>query len=203
MTSLTCSVLLIGRCESMSFTVALVALVGVLGGLNLLLTVGVIRRLREHTDLLGNRPRGAAGGPKVMLAAGERAAPFDAVTLDGEPVDENSLSGHPVLVGAFAQGCTSCEERRPDFVAYARSFPGGRDRVLAVLVGEADELTEMRAMLGPVARLVTEERPGGPVTSALGVKGYPAFAVFEPDGSVRTSGTVVEDLGPAPVLARI
>jgi hypothetical protein len=188
----------------MSFTVALVALVGVLGALNLLLTVGVIRRLREHTALLSNRPRGAAAdGPKVMLAAGEHAAPFHAVTLDGEPVDENSLTGSPTLLGAFAHGCTSCEERRPDFVAYARSFPGGRDRVLAVLVGPPDELTEMRALLEPVARLVVEERPGDPVTSALAVTGYPAFAVFEPDGAVRTSGTVVEDLGAAPVPARV
>src|SRR3954471_4137874 len=126
----------------MSVVLPLTVLVGLLGALNLFLTVGVIRRLRKHTELLGNRPAGTAAGPKVMLTAGERATPFQAVTVDGEPITEERLSGDPVLVGAFAQGCSSCEERRPDFVSYARSFPGGRDRVFAVLVGEGDEVSE-------------------------------------------------------------
>jgi hypothetical protein len=188
----------------MSVTLSVVVLLGLVGALNLFLTVGVIRRLREHTELISNRSTGKLKGPQVMLADGESAAPFQGVTTDGELITQASLSGQSQLVGIFAQGCTSCEERRPDFVAYAQTFPGGRSNVLAVLVGEPGELTEMRAMLAPVARLILQDRPGGPVTSALGVKGYPAFAVFNPDATVRASGTAVEDLGTtAPVPARV
>jgi thiol-disulfide isomerase/thioredoxin len=185
----------------MSFTVALVVLVGLLTVLNLALTVGVIRRLREHTERLSNRPA-RSSGPKVIAQPGEHAKPFAAVTVDAEQVSEAELVGAPTLIGAFAYGCTSCEERRPAFVELAKKFPGGRDRVLAVLVGGEDDLTAERAMLEPVARLVLQAEPGTGMTAALGVKGYPAFAVFGADGTVLSSATDVADLDELPAMAR-
>lgn len=177
----------------MSVTTILIVLIGVLATLNLFLTVGVIRRLREHTELLAKK--GRREGPKVMLAPGERPETFSAVTLDGEVVTDESLTEGPLtLVGVFAHGCSSCEERRPDFVAFAKDFPGGRDRVLAVMVGEEADLADMRVMLEPVAKLMVQDRPGGPLTSAFKVTGYPAFAVFNADGTVRSSGTAVDDI---------
>jgi hypothetical protein len=170
-----------------------VVLVGLLTVLNLGLTVGVIRRLREHTELLSNQTK-TAPAYQVMAAKGEQVQPFSAVTVDGDTISQTELLAAPTLVGAFAYGCTSCEERRPAFVEFAKGFPGGRDRVLAVLVGGEDDLTAERAMLEPVARLVLQDEPGVGMTKALGVKGYPAFAVFDAYGAVLTSGTQIDDL---------
>jgi thiol-disulfide isomerase/thioredoxin len=183
----------------MSLIAALAVLIGLLTLVNLGLTVGVIRRLREHTELLSKRVK--AAGAKVMVSAGERTEPFAAITVDRESVSEADLVGAPTLVGAFAYGCASCEERRPAFVEYAKTFPGGRDRVLAVLVGGEDDLTAERAMLEPVARLILQDEPSGEVTAALGVKGYPAFAVFDSAGVVLASGTEVSDLDRVAVTA--
>src|SRR4051794_39381673 len=106
----------------MSLTTALlilVILVGLLAVINLFFTVGVVRRLREHTELLTKKVKHEA--PKVMLTAGERPDSFSAVTLDGEEITENSFTEGPTtLVGVFAYGCSSCEERRPKFVEYAK-----------------------------------------------------------------------------------
>lgn len=183
----------------MSLLYAIVVPVAVLGLANLFLVVGVIRRLREHTEMLTKQVK--TSGPKVMLGVGERAEPFAAATTEGSPFTEDSLArGTATLIGLFAHGCSSCEERRPDFVRYARDFPGGRNRVFAVLVGESEQVAAERALLEPIAQTIIEEHPGGPVTSALKVKGYPAFAVLNPDGTVHTSGTLVEDLSLNPDL---
>lgn len=178
----------------MSVALAVAILVGLLTVLNLALTIGVVRRLREHTELLANRPRQVT--VKVMAGPGERSKPFDAVTVDGDLISDADLTGGRTLVGILANGCTSCEERRPEFVELASRFPGGRDRVLAVLVSGSEDadLSVERAMIEPVARLALQERPGMGITEALGVTGYPAFALFDADGTVLSSGTALEDL---------
>ncbi|WP_328989056.1 hypothetical protein OG394_22785 [Kribbella sp. NBC_01245] len=178
----------------MSPALALAILAGLLTVLNLALTVGVIRRLREHTELFEARGNVKPPVVPVMALAGERSKPFTSVTTDGVQVTEADLTGGLTLVAAMAYGCSSCEERRPDFVAMARRFPGGRDRVLAVFVGGEDDLSAERAMLEPVSRLVFQENTHEGITEALNVSGYPAFAILDADGTVLTSGTKVQDL---------
>ncbi|MYU54692.1 MULTISPECIES: TlpA family protein disulfide reductase [Streptomyces] len=184
----------------MSYLYPLVALVGALGVLNLAFTFGVVRRLREHTDLLSQRNRSQGSGPKVMLDVGETVEAFDAVTVDGTALSQADLATGATLVGVFAYGCSSCDERLPAFLELARSFPGGKDQVFAVVVGDSEHVAGKRDKLTPVARVVTEEY-GGAVTAALGVKGYPAFALLNSDGAVTAAGTLVEDLNLMPAKA--
>jgi thiol-disulfide isomerase/thioredoxin len=150
--------------------------------------------MREHTELLSQRPKQVS--VKVMAGPGERSKPFDAITVDGDLISDADLTGGRTLVGILANGCTSCEERRPEFIELARRFPGGRDRVLAVLVSGSEDadVSAERASIEPIARLALQERPGIGITQALGVTGYPAFALFDADGTVLSSGTSVEDL---------
>src|SRR5687767_5951186 len=115
--------------------IALVVLVGTVAVLNLLLTVGVIRRLRQHTGKLGTLEALRGPVPSVMIGEGERMADFAATTTDGEPISRDLLSGQ-TLVGVLSPSCSACQERLPEFVAKAESFPGGRSQVLAVLAGE-------------------------------------------------------------------
>jgi hypothetical protein len=167
------------------FLTAAVVVVGVIAGLDLLLTFGVIRRLREHTELIGS---GTGRDPRAptMRRPGESIPPFDATTVDGEVISRARFSG-TTLIGVFGIGCSACEEQLPKFVESAGAFPGGREQVLAVVAAKdsaaaaqlVDELTAVAT--------VVQETPGGPVLTALGVVGYPAFAIADGDGTVRSS----------------
>jgi Redoxin len=171
--------------------------VGLVAVINLLLTFGVVRRLREHTELIG---AGGVGAPSfsTMLDVGESIAPFDAATVDGATVSRDRLTGD-TLIGVFGVGCEVCEEKLPKFVEFAAAFPGGRQQVLAVVAAEdsaaaapyVDELTGVAAVVRDVG--------GGPVLTALGVHGYPAFAIADADGVVRS--TAVDPTKLAPVGA--
>ncbi|MFC5831181.1 TlpA family protein disulfide reductase [Nonomuraea insulae] len=161
----------------------LICLVGVVALLDLVLTVGVIRRLREHTQMFSEM----TDSGEVMAEAGSEIAAFDAIATDGGRVE------NPKLIGVFSPGCPACEERMPLFVDRA----AGHDRasVLAVIAGADDAAAQYRSRLEPVARVVVEQ-PGGTVTTALQVKGFPAFAVL--DGSlVVASGTNLDALDAA------
>lgn len=170
------------RVEMTAFLTALVVVVGVLAAFDLLLTVGVVRRLRQHTEKLANLPT-MSTPLAIMIGEGERAEDFAATTTDGEPVSRDLLSGR-TLVAVLSPDCSACQERLPEFISRAETFPGGRRQVLAVLAGEPEQVEEYRERLKPVARVVIEPPGDGPVATALKVQGWPAFAVLDADGTV-------------------
>ncbi|MBP2706973.1 redoxin family protein [Microbispora sp. RL4-1S] len=174
----------------MPFLIALVVLVGVLCAVDLVLSVGIIRRLREHSEALSALGR----GPAVMAPAGSPVGPFTAVTTDGETVSDDAFSGTSTLVGVFSPGCPACAERMPSFVEAAKNRAGGRASVLAVLAGREEEVAAERAALEPVARVVIETSGGG-LTRALSVNGFPAFALVDASRTVVASGTSMDGLG--------
>lgn len=69
--------------------------------LNLVLTVGVIRRLREHTEQLS---RVALSSPDPILHVGDRVGDFAVTTTDGEQLSDDRFTGR-TLVGFFSPGC--------------------------------------------------------------------------------------------------
>jgi len=171
-------------------TVAVVLVTG-LCLLNLLLTVAVIRRLREHTELIGNMG-GAQDFPDSMLPVGERIGDYSAETLDGAVLTRDDLDGQ-TLIGVFSPGCHGCEQQMPHFVELAKNAPGGRGGVLALVVGGLEEAAGEIARLTPVARVV-HEADDGPLTRALGVRAFPALARVDSEGRVLASGLQVRDL---------
>ena len=117
----------------MPYLAATVALVGLLAVVNLLLTIGVVRRLREQTTELADlRSRAPMRDAATTLPVGAVVAPFEAVTIDRRAVTLASFGERP-LVGFFSPGCKPCAERLPGFVRHAAERPGGRDGVLAVV----------------------------------------------------------------------
>lgn len=170
----------------MAYLAASVALLGILCGANLLLTVGVVRRLREHTAKLAAVPDWGQG-PGMSVSPGEMVGDFLVTTIDGEPVAREILSG-TTLVGFFAPGCPGCEERVPDFAGHARAM--GRDQALAVLAGggplddqQPGEASRLIDGLGGSARVVIEDLQG-PLTKAFGVSSFPSFALVSDGGTV-------------------
>src|SRR2546429_2115191 len=122
----------------MQYLTAAVGLVGSLCLLDLVLTLGVVRRLRDHTERLTalsgvSRP---AASSDSLLPVGSVPDDFGVSTLDGSLVSRELL-GAPALVAFFTPGCAPCRERVPEFVEYASGVPVGRDRTLAGVVGAA------------------------------------------------------------------
>lgn len=157
---------------------------GALGLANLVLTLGLVRRVRAQNELMRMSIEGIANPKPIMRVAGERVGDFVAATTTGDRVSAADLRGH-TLVGFLSHTCPACAESLPSFVARARLTPGGRDRVLAVVVGAGDATGELRARLTPVARVVVEST-AGPVARAFGVDGFPAFALLDGDRVVAS-----------------
>jgi thiol-disulfide isomerase/thioredoxin len=166
----------------MPILVAAVAVVGGLCLLDLLLTFGVIRRLREHTQML----TGARGSepPPIGLAAGKPPGLFSAETTSGEEV--TGAAGLQVIA-FFSSWCSTCPERVPPFLEYLSRHRIGRDSVLAVVAADSSTPAPYLEQLAEVA-LACVEPTGGEIATAFEVQGFPAFFLLDPDGAVAVNG---------------
>lgn len=174
----------------MTLLTVAVVLVGVLGLLNLVLKLGVVRRLRDHAARLSTLSSFATD--EVALAKpGDHVTPFTASTVDGSVVSHTDLE-EPTLVAFFSPDCPACAEQLAPFADYARAFPGGPDRTLIVVTSESGGARYHRELAG-LGRRVAEAELTGPVQRALRINGYPAFAVVV-DGEVLQSTHAVAEL---------
>jgi hypothetical protein len=164
----------------MAILVAAIGLVGLLCLADLLLTFGVIRRLREHTEqLAGLRGQDA---PVSGLPYGAAPEPFTALTARGEPV--HGPAGLRV-VAFFAAGCSACPERVPAFLDYLRVNQVMRDAVLAVITNSRpEEPVSYQERLAEAAPVCVEPHDGE-VSTAFNVRAFPAFCVLDGTGSVK------------------
>lgn len=176
----------------MTYLVAAVVVVGVLCTLDLVLTLGVVRRLREHTERLSNLTGGPVEPTDMMLPKGEAVADFAAVTTSGESVSRAAIDG-PTLVGFFSPTCEPCRRQAPQFAEFAGVMPGGRGRTLAVVVGQTDAAEEFAATFAENARVVIEP-VGGTVSTAFKVDGFPAVCLLDEHGVIVDSSYRVDQL---------
>jgi thiol-disulfide isomerase/thioredoxin len=166
--------------------IAAVILVGLIGLVNLLFVLGVIRRLREHTEILNS----LGVGQPVILPPGRTVADYRGITVDGQPVGSD-LADSPTLVAFLSPSCEPCRAKLPGFLELAGNQAGGRETVLAVVVGDSDhETAALVTELGRVARVVLEP-DGGALQKAFAVTGFPAFALLGSGGEIAASGSDV------------
>ncbi|MCM6771892.1 TlpA family protein disulfide reductase [Nocardia sp. CDC159] len=156
----------------MNFLIFGVVLVGALCILNLILTVGVIARLREHTDLLSNR------GEAPIIGIGEQVGEFETATVDGEPLRTDLLADE-TLVAFFSPTCAPCQAKLPKFVEHARATAAGTPRPVAVVVGAPEEATEFVAALRPVSRVVLDGTDGT-MAAAFQAHAFPTLVKVGP-----------------------
>ncbi|MEV0386773.1 hypothetical protein [Nonomuraea sp. NPDC050643] len=180
-------------------TPVIISLVGLtlLCTFNLAFTYGVIRRLREHGDLLATRT--APGTPvRPRIADGEPVGEFSALTNDGMVIDRGFLADR-TLVAFFSTDCDFCHEQLPIFVDWAARQAGGSIGVLAVVEGPEEVAHRMAADLEPVAKVVTVTDSHAGITAAFQVKAWPSF-LYVADGVVRGSALRAAEL-PSTVAA--
>jgi Redoxin len=176
----------------MSVLSAAVIIVGALCLLDLLLTLGVIRRLRDQAAMFDRIRSGEQ--PLLGLAAGKTPAPFKATSAEGAAVrGPAGLS----LVAFFAASCPACPKRVPAFAEYLRTHRIGRDEALAVVTGQTAESVAYLGDLAAVANVCIQPHDGS-VGQAFGVQRFPAFFLLDADGTIVASGY---DPAALPVLA--
>ena len=173
---------------------AAVALVGTLCLLDLLLTFGVIRRLREHTELLSQT--GVPDMPVTGLAAGEPVTAFSVLTLSGELLDDASSLR---VAGFFSSACSACPERVEPFTQYLAGHRVAPESVLSVVVTPHDSLPPYAHRLSESGR-VCVVRDDSEVVKAFRISGFPAFCVLDADGAVVAASYDPATL-PAPAAA--
>jgi len=181
---------------------AAVVLVGVLCLLDLLLTLAVTRRLREHaTKLRRLDHRGARDDDAVsagrLPAPGAPVGPFGATTVDGAPVSSDSLADHTVAV-FLAPECADCREKVPELVSWAAGYERGR--TLVVVDGRGTDPADVVGPLEPVATVVVVETFERSVIDAFGVNAFPSFCVVV-DGRVTVASMDFSRLPTLPVSA--
>ncbi len=180
----------------MPILITAVAVVGALCLLDLLLTFGVIRRLKEHTTMLAERGRGMAGPDVIGLAEGESPAAFSATTLGGQLVDDSAALR---VVGFFSAKCSICPERVPPLLEYLAAHHVDQASTLAVVVGDEAQPPPYLESLAEFAQICMEQEDGE-IGKAFKVSGYPAFCLLSADGAVLASGYDPADL-PEPAMA--
>ncbi|MFG1943267.1 TlpA disulfide reductase family protein [Nonomuraea sp. NPDC048826] len=169
----------------MTILIAAVILVGALCLLDLLLTFGVIRRLREHTTHLEGLLNTVGMGDAQRIL-GKPVGDFAATTTDGEPVSRALLSGETV-VAFFSPTCGPCKEKAPVFADLVRAHALDRQQVLAVVAGDGgeEESARMAGLLEPSARVVMDRGGEDSVAGAFQISAFPTFCLVDAEGVVR------------------
>ena len=172
----------------MPYVVAALVLVGSLALLNLLLTYGLIRRVREQAGRLSDLAGGLHASPDGELArpVGSSVEPFRTEAIDGTSVDL-AWFDQPTLVGFFSPGCRPCAELIPRFVAAAATM-----RALAVVEPAPVDDAEYRTSLAGSATVVAGE-PARAVIDAFGVQGFPTACLVDAAGTIMATGTKLVD----------
>jgi hypothetical protein len=172
-----------------------IALLGVLTLLNLILTYGVIRRLREHEERLGKDS--ATPALPEQPAIGTPLPAFTAMTTAGQQITDRDFAAGTVYVGIFSTQCRPCHEQLPRFLERVSTLDPYR--VLLVINDDGDDpvtLADLVARAATVGRVVMAPTPA-PLATALGVERFPTMLMLD-DGVVVANS---HDTGRLPVPA--
>lgn len=182
----------------MPYLIAAVVLVGALCLLDLLVTIGLIRRLRAQQAA---RTPADAFADEGLLAPGAAVGAFETSTVDGSRLRSRDLAAGTV-VAFLTPGCPPCHDQLPRLVSALGASPGSG--AVAVVAGGRSgeaETEQMLGELGPVAEVVHEPDPG-PLTEAFAARAFPALYRVRPAGDELVVEAVGEHVLPAPAPSR-
>lgn len=172
---------------------AAVVFFGCMSLLNLVLFVGLVRRLRA----------GSAGHDSSAGSSAGRSAHVTGIPIGASAPDlgVESLAGRSQLIGIFSTDCGACPDYLPRFRSRATKFDGA---AVAILGGSAAKHDIYREQLGSQVTVIADVGAGpmasGPLAAAFEVTKWPSFFIVGPDGLVTASGPDGVRL-PVPVAA--
>ncbi|HEU5029161.1 MAG TPA: redoxin domain-containing protein [Spirillospora sp.] len=185
----------------MDYLIAGSVLVAALTALNAALTAAVLRRWRARPGVppagRDHGPGHPGGAPHLGIAPGDRMPAFTAATAGGATVTRDDLAGRPALLAFLSLDCPGCDDSVPELAGLARRVRDAGGRVLATVVGIDAAGSDLAARLAGVADHVVPEPLDAPVGTAFGVRFYPGFAHYGPDGVATAAGVGLQGLGKA------
>jgi thiol-disulfide isomerase/thioredoxin len=174
----------------MTYLSAAIILIGAVSLMNLMLVLGVLRRLR--TAAAASEPVDPSSFQNLRV--GTRPDPFVVRMLAGGRLTEAALVGAgPTLVGFLSPGCGPCTDQLPLFAARAAEWPGGADRVLAVIADDTEDSAAFAEPLTGLANVVVDGLTG-PVATAFGVTAFPSFGILDDTAAVVAQSARVDGL---------
>lgn len=173
----------------MVFVVVALCLLTTLVVIDLLMSFGIIRRLRAHSEMIYDRD-GAAS-----LPAGTPVPDFVSLNAKGESMSAAWLRGATSAVAFVTQDCPSCHAQLPALLDMLkqRGADGDRSLVIVVDVPGGQDITELAAMFDGLATVVIEPL-GGILQTAFRINGLPAFVAVDPEAIVMSSSSAVNGL---------
>jgi hypothetical protein len=174
----------------MPYLVPAVVVLALLAVIQLLFTLAILRRLRNHGERLA-RFEVLDAGPEPA-APGETIGAFTTPALTGAMISDTDLRDSATTVGFFSPSCGPCTEQLPSFEERAR-----RHRSLAFVIDEGEPSRHLAERLAEVATVALVSADS-PVTQAFSVYGYPV--IFEIDAEARVIASA-HDVGSMPQLA--
>ncbi len=166
----------------MTVLIAAVCILSALVLFNLLLSFGLVRRMR-----LSSEGAEVTSGPP----AGARISPFSARALDGVSISERDLVAGPLIVGFFQTGCQPCVAVKEQLIA-----GGAREPLVVFVQGDPDDPAShaLAQQLATVARWVAVVEHDSPPTRAFAVAAYPTLIRLD-GGVVQAAGYRLRDIG--------
>ncbi len=158
---------------------AVVALVGVIGLVNVLLIFGVIGRVRVLQEAVQT---GILRDPDLPTP-GDAVGAFQVTAEDGTELSEAAVQGAAALVCFFTPGCQPCADVRAQLLARPPELP-----LIAFVEGASDD-PEVQQILASLGRLgsVATTRAGDAVTRAFKPNGFPTLFRTS-HGSIAAAG---------------
>ncbi|MET7331784.1 redoxin domain-containing protein [Nonomuraea sp. NPDC005650] len=176
----------------MEYLVAGLALVAAVTVLNVVLTLALVHRWRAR---MSGPPDAHHHSPELGIAPGDRMPGFTAITADGTTVTRDELAGRPVLIAFLSLDCEACDSSVPEFGERARRVRDAGGLVLATVVGVDAAESELVARLVDLVDHVVPEFLDSPVGALFGVRFYPGFAYYDPDGIATATSIGLQGLG--------
>jgi thiol-disulfide isomerase/thioredoxin len=177
----------------MSVLAFFVILIGLALSLNVIMTLGLIRRLRQiHHSVAEWIPSGRYVPLPDGLPIGEVPPSFSVTDLDGEVISEATLAGQISVLGFFAASCESCRLYLPRLRDLSKQR--ARDlQSLVVIDGDAAHAGDLITVGRETGRVVTGELNTG-MSGIFKVHFYPTFYVVDESGKVAFGSNSVDDL---------
>ncbi|MGL5851130.1 MAG: peroxiredoxin family protein [Phycicoccus sp.] len=161
---------------------------------NLLLTWGMVRRLRalqEHVSAMTDPM------PENGLEAGDEAPDFSASTPSGDLVTRDDVVRGRTVLAFLSPHCDACEEHLPAVRRLGRS--AGPEAVVAVVDGTPEESGHLVEGLQGDVPVLFAARSINDLMSRYRVNVFPSYYVVDADHLVSSTHLDVDELLPSGV----
>lgn len=166
-----------------TFLLFSVVLLWILVPLNIVMTIGLARRIKSQLP-----------PPLEFLKAGQPAPPFTAWTLAGTQVTDQDYAGQSVAFIFLSPHCQPCREEIPHLVALQpRARQAG---ITLLLVSDSDEQETQTFVdeLKPELPMLVAPRSRTPFWADYKAIATPSFCLIDTQGKVTSAAAGLSDL---------